>query len=98
MQPTRTYLTILPPTKRQTLSHHRLRRSHLTTTSLQPSKSAGLLSHYPRGIGRSAKRVRRGTIRKETGFSPCLNHTASPTALRISVYNSRHKTKSIPAL
>src|SRR6266702_1701412 len=98
MQPTRTYLTILPPTKRQTLTHHRLRPSPLTTTPLQPTKSAALLSHYPRGIGRSAKRVRRGTIRKETGFSQCLNPTAWATALRISVYNSRYKSIRIPVL
>ncbi len=98
MQSTRTHLTILPPTKRQTFRHHRFRCSHLTTTSLQPTKSAGLLSHYPRGIGRSAKRVRRGTIRKETGFSQCLNPTAWATALRISVYNSRYKSIRIPVL
>src|SRR6266702_3035642 len=98
MQPTGTHITILPPTKRQTRSYYHIRRSHLATTPLQPTKSAGLLSHSPQRNGRSAKRVRRGTICEETGFSQCLNPTAWATALRISVYNSRYKSIRIPVL
>ncbi len=88
----------LPPTQRQTLGHYCFHRSYLTKPPLKPTKSAGLSGHSPQRVRRSAKRVRRGTICKEAGFSQCLNPTAWAKALRISMYNSRYKSIRIPVL
>src|SRR6266702_3016814 len=47
VQSTRAHITVLPPTQRQTLDHHRFGRSHLANSAFKPTKSAGLSSHPP---------------------------------------------------
>src|SRR6266702_2697484 len=98
MQPTRTHITILSSTQRQTLNYYRFRRSYLAKSTFKPTKSAGLSGHSPQRIRGSAKRICRGAICEETGFSQCLNLTAWAKALRISMYNSRYKSIRIPVL